>query len=194
MFLNKLIKIFNTFAFRLTVVFTGVFVIAFLCEILIIELHTTSGHKDIVIQEPLQEAKDFSFVLLLKGVEDFNTGIIVEAEPKEVGSVSYYVLSRDSETNGSSDISSWHFVSDESALQKFNIDSESFHTLLSTGNPPRSRIRYSIVAVDSSDKIIQLNAPANGHEYFVWRLGRTHKYSFALVIIFSGVVGWFMIK
>jgi len=80
MFLNKLIKIFNTFAFRLTVVFTGVFVIAFLSEILIIELHTTSGHKDMVIQEPLLEAKDFSFVILLKGVEDFNTGIIVEAE------------------------------------------------------------------------------------------------------------------
>ena len=195
MSLNNYKKIIRTFAFRLTLLFTGVFVLALLGVMLIIEVQTTAGRKEEkVILDPLNEAKDFSFVLILKDIEGLNIGIIIEAEPEEVGNKSYFRLSRDAAGNDASKMSSWRFVPDESALQEFNLNDNYMKSLVSTGNPPNARVLYNIVAIDSNDKVIQLKKPIGDHEFFVWRLGRTYKTSFLLVIIFSGLVGFYMLK
>lgn len=194
MSLNNYTKIIHTSAFRLTVFLTGIFVLALIGILWLIEMYTAFSHDEGVTQSPLLEAEGFSFVLLLKGIEDFNTGIILESDPKEVGSVSYWVLSRDGEGNGSSDTPSWRIVPGESDVEKVKNSIDNFQTLIATGTPPRARILYSIMGEDSNDKIIQLKESGTGHEYFLWRLGGTYKISIILVFIASGVVGWYIVR
>lgn len=194
MFLSNFKKIIQTFSFRLTVLFTGVFVFAFLGLMLILEFQTIVTHKEGQFQDPSNEVKEFSFLLFLQGVEDFNMGIILQSEPKGDEDVFFGTLSRNTEDNGSSMTSSWSLVPDEAVLEKFNISPDSLQTLVSTGIPPRARIRYNIAATDSNSKIIQLKESKSSREYFVWRLARTHKISFIIIFVFSGLAGWFISK
>ena len=84
MSLNKIIKIWNTLAFRLTLGYAGIFIFSSLIVFVILYALTTSTIQRRMDQHLLNEIKEFASLLAIKGGEEVKSQIVLEAESEGV--------------------------------------------------------------------------------------------------------------
>jgi len=143
-------------------------------------------------QDLENEVKEFSTLLQEKGIEEFKTSIIYEAESEGVENVFYRLISREGNLIASSDISSWSFLSDGLALNKINNGSVNFfETIPVPRTTHHARVLY--IAIDD-DKIIQTGQSMEEDEKFLETFRDIFGTTFIMMVVIAGLAGWFMAK
>jgi len=143
-------------------------------------------------QDLLNETKEFSSLFLQQGAEEFRTAILFEADADGVEKVFYRLISIDGTEIGSSNLSSWGFVSDESALKILNSGSDHFFkTMPIPDTHHKARILYSIV---DKDKVMQAGESMEEDEEFLETFRDIFGMTILLMIILAGLIGWFMAR
>jgi len=190
--LKNPIKTGHTLAFRLTVWYAVIFTVSLLGAFILFYFLIKSTLHERMDQDLLNETKEFSSLLLLEGVEEFKTAILFEAEADGVGKVFYRLMSGDGTELGSSNLSSWGFVSDGSALKILNSGSDHFfETMPIPDTPYKARILYSII---DKDKVMQVGESMSDDEEFLETFRNIFGITIVLMIIFAGIFGWFMAR
>jgi signal transduction histidine kinase len=192
MSLKNSINIIHTLAFRLTVLYAGISAFTFLGAFIFFYILMTSTLHQRMDQDLLNEEKEFSSLLLLEGVEEFKTSILLESESKGIGNVFCRLISRDGTLVCSSNLSSWNFLSDGPALKRINSGSiYFFETITIPGTTNKARILYSTVG---TDKVIQIGQSMEDDDKFIETFRDIFGITLALMILFAGLIGWFMGK
>jgi heavy metal sensor kinase len=192
MSLKQLIKIRHTLAFRLTLWYAVISAISFLGAFIFSYILITSVLNKRMDQELLNEAKEISSLLALKGVEEVRTAIILESESEGVTKIFFRLISRDGTQICSSDLSSWGFVSDVSALKKLNNGSDSvFETLSVPQTTYKARILYSVI---DQGKILQIGQATDDNEQFLKTFRDIFGITIVPMIACAGFLGWFMAR
>jgi signal transduction histidine kinase len=190
--LKNLTKITHTLAFRLTVWYAGIFIVSVLGALIFLFLLMTSTLHKRMDQDLLNESKEFSSLIHLEGIEKFKTAIILESESEGVGKVFYRLISRDGTLVGSSNLSSWDFISDESALKRLNTGTDYFfETMKIPGTPHKARILYSVI---DTDNVLQIGQSMEDDEEFLETSQEIFGATLLILILFSGLAGGFMAK
>jgi signal transduction histidine kinase len=189
---KKPFKIIHTLAFRLTIWYAAIFAVSLLVAFALSYFLLKSTLHERMDQALLNETKEFSSILLLHGLEEFKTAILFEAEADGVDKVFYRLISRDGAEIGSSNLSSWDFVSYEPALKISNSGADHFfETIQIPDTPFKARILYSIT---DKDKVIQAGESMSYDEEFLETFRNIFGITIILMIIFAGIFGWFMAR
>lgn len=197
MSLKTRFKIFNTLAFRLTIWYASIFALTFFFAILSFYIYAAYTLNETVDKNIFDDEKEFSFILSLKGIEDYETAIILESDTDEDDKVFYRLVSdQDYIKDGSSNLASWRFIPDEAALERYkNGSNHSLDTLLKAEPPGGASILYGIINKENS--IVHLNKANNPKEERITSLKRLKRIiviPMLIMIVFAGIIGWFMSK
>ena len=192
MSLKSRLKTNHTLAYRLTVWYASIFAMTFFGAALFLYILMTSTVHKRMDQDLLNEVKEFSTLLQEKGMEEFKTSIIYEAESEGVENVFYRLISREGSLIASSDISSWGFLSDGTALNMINTGSDNFfETIPVPGTTHHARILY--IPIDE-DRIIQTGESMEEDEKFLETFRDIFGTTFIIMIVIAGLAGWFMAR
>ena len=192
MSLKNRLKTNHTLAYRLTVWYASIFAMTFFGAALFFYILMTSTVHKRMDQDLENEVKEFSTLLQEKGIEEFKTSIIYEAESEGVENVFYRLISREGNLIASSDISSWSFLSDGLALNKINNGSVNFfETIPVPRTTHHARVLY--IAIDD-DKIIQTGQSMEEDEKFLETFRDIFGTTFIMMVVIAGLAGWFMAK
>ncbi len=192
MSLKNPIKIRHSLAFRLTLLYAVISIVSFLGAFIFSYILITAFLHEHMDRSLLNEAKEFSSVLALKGVEEVKTAMVLEAESEGVTKNFYRLMSRDGTQICSSDLSSWGFVSDVSALKRLNNGSDRvFETLSVPHTEYKARILYTVV---DSEKILQIGQTTDDNVQFLKTFRDMVGITIVLMIAVAGFLGWFMAR
>jgi len=158
-------------------------------------------------QDLLNESKEFTSLLLIKGVEEFKTAILFEAESEGVEKVFYRLISRDGTEIVSSNLSYWGFLPKSSALKILNIGSDHFFETVPVpetpdkaralssdmdyDDPDKARILYSII---DKDRVLQVVQTMENDEELLETFLNILGTSIVIMTILAGLTGWFMAR
>ena len=188
----KQFKIIHTLAFRLSVWYGAIFTVSLLASFILFYFLIKSSLNARTDQDLLNEIKEFSSILLQKGEEEFKTAIIFEAESEGTEKVFYRLFSKDGTEIGSSNLTSWGFVPDRSALEIYNSGKDHlFETIPIPDTTHKARVLYSKI---DKDKIIQAGQSMIDDEDFLETFRNIFGIAGLVMIAFSMVFGWFMAR
>ncbi len=191
--LNKIIKTWNTLAFRLTLGYAGIFILSSLTVFVIFYALTTSTTQRRMDRQLLNEVKEFTSSLALNGVEEVKSEMVLEAESEGVDKTFYRLLNTKGEQIASTNMSSWENVDiSRTVLARIN-DGEGpvFQTLSIPGRKYKVRIIYGLIGPEIILQLVEsLEENALLAELFREVLGTT----IALLMIISALAGWFMAR
>ena len=192
MSLNNPIKIIDTLAFRLTVWYAGIFALTFVVAIIFFYVFIKADLYKRTEQDLLNETKEFSSIFLLKGVEEFKAAVYFETESEGSENVFFRIISMDGTEIGSSNLSSWGFISEEPALKRLKSGLDHFsETITIPGTSHKARILYSVIG---TDKVFQIGQSMKDDEELMETFRNIFATTIVFMVIFAGLVGWFMAK
>ncbi len=191
MYLKNPIKIIHALAFRLTVLYAGIFILTFVGSIIFFFIYANINRYQSENQDYLNEVKDLSFILVLKGVENFKTAIVIQSGDDKTEKAFYSLIPGDGAEIGSPNLSSWRFLSDEASLKRFNSGPDYLFENLPAPNISKTSIRYGFL---DKDKLIHPRLPSSADEQFLMTFKNRIGIPFVIIVIFAGLVGWAMAK
>ncbi len=193
MSLNKIIKIWNTLAFRLTLGYAGIFIFSSLIVFVILYALTTSTIQRRMDQHLLNEIKEFASLLAIKGGEEVKSQIVLEAESEGVDKEFFRLINTKGEEIASTNMSSWENVDISRAVLARINDGEGpvFQTLPIPGHKYKVRIIYGLIGPET---ILQLGQSLEENAFLSELFGEVFGTTIALLMIISALVGWFMAR
>ena len=191
--LNKIIKTWNTLAFRLTLGYAGIFILSSLIVFVIFYALTTSTIQRHMDQHLLNEVKEFTSSLALNGVEEVKSEMVLEAESEGVDKTFFRLLNTKGEQIASTNMSSWENVGiSRTVLARINDGKGPvFQTLSIPGGKYKVRIIYGLIGPEI---ILQLGESLEENALLAELFREVFGTTIALLMIISALVGWFMAR
>lgn len=193
MYLGKMLKIWHTLAFRLTLWYALIFTVSSLCAFLLFYLSISSVLQQRMDKELLNEISEFSSILKQKGEDSIEALIQAEAESEGIGQSFFRCLDRNGEIIASSNMSSWEGVDiDIRALTAIiNGQEHVFETTSFPGRQNKVRLLYGSIG---PDRIMQIGQSLEDDARFLETFKQIFGISVILFTVFSAFIGWFMAR
>lgn len=193
MFLNRLLRLRHTLAFRLTLWYAGIFSLSSFVAFLLFYFLISSVVRGRIDQDLLNEMSEYSSLLSLRGIDTLKTALVIEAESEGVDKVFFRVLAPNGEEIATSNMSSWTDAGiGKTALKRLtNGASHVFETVAVAERPHKVRILYGIIG---PGKIIQIGQSLRDDERVMESFREIFGTTMAIVLVFAGLTGWFMAR
>jgi heavy metal sensor kinase len=193
MHLSRLLRLRHTLAFRLTLWYAAIFTISSFVAFLMFYFLITSVVRRRIDQDLLNELSEYSSLLSLKGTDTLKTVLVLEAESEGIDKVFFRVLALNGEEIVSSNTSSWADTGISRTALKQLADGANhvFETLALPERPHKMRILYGITG---HGKIIQIGQSLKDYERLMESFREIFGTTMTIVLVFSGLMGWFMAR
>lgn len=193
MFLEKILRIKQTLAFRLTFWYATIFTVSALGAFLIFYFTISSIIQDNIDEELLNDLVEFSSILAIKGDDSVATEMDIEAESDGVDKIFFRLVNTKGGVLGSSNMSSWEDVDiSRESIEHVSISgAHVFKTISLSAYPHHVRILYGQI---SQGKILQIGKSLEDYEKFLETLQEIFGSTLAVLMVFSTLTGWFMAR
>jgi heavy metal sensor kinase len=193
MLFDKLLRIRRTLAFRLTVWYAAIYTVSSLLAFFFFYLQIASILRERTDEELLDDSQEFSLLFGEKGIDEVKQTMILEAKEDGEKDVFYRLLSPDGRELGSSETFSWGELSvSQPALQQIANDPKPvFETLAIEGRRHMARSVYALIGPGT---ILQIGMSLEDNDEFLAQFRQIFGATIALVMVFAGLLGWFMAK
>jgi len=193
MFLKRILEIRHTLAFRLALWYATIFAVSSLIAFYIFYIVISTAIQRQTDHELLNDMREFSSILKLKGSDSLRAEMEIEAESDGVHKVFFRFLRAQGEEIASSNMSFWRDVRiSRAALNRIaGGESHVFETLALQGEPYKARIAYGVIG---PDKIMQIGQSLEDDARFLEVFREIFGTSIMVIISFSALIGWFMAR
>lgn len=192
MYLEKLLRLRHTVAFRLTLIYAGIFTASSFVVLLVFYLIMISSIHRRTDLELMDEGKALSLLLASQGIEAVRKEMAYEAGSFGTTDIFFRIMTPDGEEIASSDMSGWTNVSVRKDIFKYgNNNSPIFETLTIPGLKHHVRVVYTSIG---PGKILQIGRTLEDDERLVKDLPGVFATVMILVVFFAALVGWFMAR
>jgi heavy metal sensor kinase len=193
MFFDKLLRIRRTLAFRLTVWYATIFTVSSLLAFFFFYLQVASILRERTDEDLLDDITEFSSLLAVKGIAEVKHTMILEAKTDGEKDVFYRLLSPDGKELGSSELFSWGQLSvNQAALQRIAKDAKPvLETLTIEGRRHKAQTVYAPIGPGT---ILQIGMSLKDNDEFLAKFRHIFGFTIAVVMVFAGLLGWFMAK
>ena len=193
MYLEKLLNLARTLAFRLALWYALIFTVSSFVAFLVFHLLISSALRERTDQELLTEVAELASHLVLKGPDAVELDIVQDAESSGVDRMFLRVLTPNGEELVSSNMSSWTRIAvSENALKRVLSGSNNvFETLTNPQNKQNVRILYGIIG---PDRIVQMGKSLEDDDGFMIAFRERFLKLMAGLMVLGGLIGWLMAK
>lgn len=193
MFLKTLRKVRHTLALRLTFWYAGIFAISSIMAFLLIYLWMVAAVLEQTDDDLEEDIEEFVGFMQEGGLERVKTEIIREAQGEEADSSFYRLWTADGQELLASDLSSWSDLSAPTAAlaELEDADEPIFETLSLAQHEHNIR---SIYALLGTDVVLQIGESLEEGEVFLSALLSRFLIMLIAVVLFGGLIGWFMAR
>jgi len=193
MWLDKLRRVRRTLAFRLTLWYAGIFTVSSLLAFFFFYLQIGSIIGARTDEELLDDIKDFSALLAVKGVEEVKGTMVLEAKEDGVKKTFYRLLTPDGKESASSDLSSWGRLDvNRLALERIAAGGKHvFETIAVQGRRHKARTVYGSIG---SAAILQIGMSLEDDDEFLAGFRKIVGVTVGLVMALAAFIGWFMAR
>jgi len=193
MFLKKITSIRHTLAFRLTLWYTGIFMLTSCVAFLFFYFLITSVIRDRTDQDLLGEARTLSSILKVQGMKAVKRQIIFEAQAAGEKKIFFRLLSLNGQEFSSSNMSYWLDIGVGKAAieQLIGENRPIFNTVSLPERKHNIRVLYAIVG---RNIILQLGQSMENYTRFIEAFRKIFVTTMASLFIFAAIIGWFMAR
>ena len=193
MFLEKINSIRHTLAFRLTLWYTGIFMLTSCVAFLFFYILITSVIRDRIDQDLLGEARALSSILKVQGINAVKSQIIFEAQAAGEKKIFFRLLSLDGQVFSSSNMSYWRDIGVSKAAIKQLIGEN--RPVFKTVNLPDRKHNIRVIYVGISRSIIlQLGQSMENYTRFIEAFRKIFVVTMASLFVLAAIIGWFMAR
>lgn len=193
MLFDKLRSPRRTLAFRLTLWYAAIFSASSLLAFFFFYLQIASILRERTDEDLADDIKEFSELLAAKGIDEVKGKMILEAKNDGEKTIFYRLLSPDGKVLGSSEVFFWGRLEvSQPALQQIAKDKKLvFETLAIEGRRHMARALYAPIGPAT---ILQIGVSLEENDEFLAQFRRIFGVTIAVVMVFAGLLGWFMAR
>ncbi len=190
---RKLPRLRNTLAFRLTLWYTLIFALSTGVAFLSFYTLIASFIQKRTDQDLSGQVRRFSTLLSTEGVEAVKESALIEAQAAGVRKVFFRLLSLNGQVFSSSDMSYWSDIDINGAAIKdlLRDGNPVFDTIHISGRKEEVRILYASI---SPSVILQVGQVMESYSRFLDAFQWVFISTAAPLILFAGIVGWFLAR
>jgi heavy metal sensor kinase len=190
---KRLLDIYHTLAFRLTLWYAGIFILSASVAFLFFYLLITSVIRQQTDQDLLSGARTFSSILSLQGAEALRQQAFLEAQAGGEKKVFFRLLHITGQLFSSSNMSYWRDIGvNKKAINRIlNDTAPVFDTISIPKRKHKVRILYAVLG---PGMIVQLGRSMDIYTGIIDAFRKIFMIAMAVLFILAAVVGWFMAK
>ena len=192
MFFEKINGFRRSLAFRLTILYMGIFTILIFVAFYIFYQATISKISARTDNEIGEELKECSLILESKGTEALNDLINDEVKSSGIDDIYFRLLTTEGEEILSSELGPWKELGiDSIILKNLTKNAPVFQTIKLPTRKHKVRVIYGIVA---PGKVLQIGHSLEDDERIFQDLGMLFSILIPIFIVLTSFGGWFMAK
>ena len=190
---NRLLDIYHTLAFRLTLWYAGIFILSASVAFLFFYLLITSVIRQQTDRDLLSEVRTFSSILSVQGAEALRQQAFIEAQAGGEKKVFFRLLHITGQLFSSSNMSYWRDIGiNKKALNRLlNDTGPVFDTISIPKRKHKVRILYAVLG---PGMIVQLGRSMDNYTGIIDAFRKIFVTTMALLFVLAAGVGWFMAK
>lgn len=193
MLFDKLHNLRRTLAFRLTVWYAGIFTVSSLLAFFFFYLQIGSILRERTDEDLADDIKEFSAQLAAKGIDEVRQAMVLEAKNDGEKEIFFRLWSPDGRELGSSELFFWGRLEvSRTALESIaKNDKPVFETLTIEGRRHKARTIYAAIGPGT---ILQIGVSLEENDEFLAQFRHIFGATIAMVMVFAGLLGWFMAR
>jgi heavy metal sensor kinase len=193
MFLNKLNKLRKTLAFRLTLWYSGIFILFSLISFILFFYLITSVIKENTDQDLHKEIRSFSTVMALEGIDAVKQFIILESQASGEKQVFFRLLYSNGIVFSSSNMSHWKDIgfSRDAIVNLLSGSSSIFNTIKIEKIKHPVRVVYGLI---SPDTVLQVGYSMESYSKLIENLKKQFIMVMSALFIVGAITGLFMAR
>jgi heavy metal sensor kinase len=190
---KKLLDIYHTLAFRLTLWYAGIFILSASVAFLFFYLLITSVIRQQTDQDLLSGVRTFASILSVQGAEALRQQAFLEAQAGGEKKVFFRLLHITGQLFSSSNMSYWRDIGiNQEALNRLLNDAGPvFDTISIPNRKHKVRILYAVLG---PGMIVQLGRSMDNYTGIIDAFRKIFVTTMAVLFVLAAVVGWFMAK
>ena len=192
MFFEKINRFRRSLAFRLTILYMGIFTVLIFAAFYVFYQATISKISARTDNEIGEELKECSLILESKGTEALNDLINDEVKSSGIDDIYFRLLTTEGEEILSSELGPWKELGiDSIILKNLTKNAPVFQTIKLPTRKHKVRVIYGIVA---PGKVLQIGHSLEDDERIFQDLGMLFSILIPIFIVLTSFGGWFMAK
>ena len=190
---KRLIDIFHTLAFRLTLWYAGVFILSACIAFFFFYFLITSVIRQQTDRDLLSEVRTFSSILTVQGPDALRRQAFLQAQAGGEKKIFFRLLFITGQLFSSSNMSYWRDigVNKEAIKRLLNKSGPIFDTISIPKRKHKVRILYAVIG---PGMIVQLGRSMENYTRIIEAFQKIFVITMAVLFILAAVVGWFMAK
>ncbi len=190
---KRLIDIFHTLAFRLTLWYAGVFILSACIAFFFFYFLITSVIRQQTDRDLLSEVRTFSSILSVQGADALRRQAFLQAQAGGEKKIFFRLLFITGQLFSSSNMSYWRDigVNKEAIKRLLNKSGPIFDTISIPNRKNKVRILYAVIG---PGMIVQLGRSMDNYTRIIEAFQKIFVITMAVLFILAAVVGWFMAK
>jgi len=190
---KRLLDIYRTLAFRLTLWYAGIFILSASVAFLFFYLLITSVIRRQTDQDLLSGVRTFSSILSVQGAEALKQQAFIEAQAGGEKKVFFRLLYITGQLFSSSNMSYWRDIGiNKDAINRLiNDPGPVFDTISIPDRKHKVRILYAVLG---PGLIVQLGRSMDNYTRIIEAFRRIFVTTMAVLFVLAAIVGWFMAK
>lgn len=190
---KRLLDIYHTLAFRLTLWYAGIFILSASVAFLFFYLLITSVIRQQTDQDLLSGVRTFSSILSVQGAEALKQQAFLEAQAGGEKKVFFRLLYITGHLFSSSNMSYWRDIgiNKEAINRLLNDAGPVFDTISIPDRQHQVRILYAVLG---PGMIVQLGRSMENYTRIIEAFRRIFVITMAVLFVLAAIVGWFMAK
>ncbi len=190
---KRLIDIFHTLAFRLTLWYAGIFILSACIAFFFFYFLITSVIRQQTDRDLLSEVRTFSSILTVQGPDALRRQAFLQAQAAGEKKIFFRLLFITGQLFSSSNMSYWRDigVNKEAIKRLLNKSGPIFDTITIPNRKHKVRILYAVIG---PGMIVQLGRSMDNYTRIIEAFQKIFVITMAVLFILAAVVGWFMAK
>ena len=190
---KRLIDIFHTLAFRLTLWYAGIFILSACIAFFFFYFLITSVIRQQTDRDLLSEVRTFSSILTVQGPDALRRQAFLQAQAGGEKKIFFRLLFITGQLFSSSNMSYWRDigVNKEAIKRLLNKSGPIFDTITIPNRKHKVRILYAVIG---PGMIVQLGRSMDNYTRIIEAFQKIFVITMAVLFILAAVVGWFMAK
>ncbi|MEN6616195.1 MAG: two-component sensor histidine kinase, partial [Syntrophorhabdus sp.] len=193
MFSNKINKLRNTLALRLTLWYAGIFTLSSLIVFFLFYILIATAMRDRTDEELSGHARRFTYLMASEGVEEVRKAAVVEAQAAGVRKVFFRLLYADGVAFSSTNMSYWQDIGihERAIRQLVEGKNHVFETAYLPQRKDEIRIIYTML---SPEIILQIGESREDSMRLLDAFRRIALFSMIVLTVLAAAIGWFMAR
>jgi signal transduction histidine kinase len=193
MLLKRWRNIGNTLAFRLTLLYAGIFFFSTFVALFIVYYLSAAVVIEATDRELLNEHEEFALLYIQQGLEAIKAEVEIEADTEDSEETFYRLFSSSGTVLATTDISAWSDLSSaRTGLNQLGPKEEFRFLQMEYAEHP-----YDIRVMNARigpDLVLQIGLSLEKNAYFIESFRKIFSVTMIMVLVFAAVVGWFLAK